>query len=314
MTDYPKRSRSYRRPGPWLWGISALVLASSLEPAASFAQQARPVAYDVQPRRIGLIAPGTVIGNKPPRGWTNIVIKSFPKVGAGDIKKVAANDVKMAGILSTAFLANIKGDRGADGQVRYRLSQAAVGLGATIGGRDVIVSPETQSKLGADFGFLARLVLSGMYKAQKTGVIVARSNTMGLVDTPCLLRYQGVNRNMTLRYALLVSPKSGRLDTLMWLIDLDNQGAYRGVASSVQWLAANKVAKVPLYVDAEEYTLGIPSDRAFAAVRIPQGQKQITIGRDVAAVLGKQKLTLADAKNAETWLWGMLRKAAEEKK
>jgi hypothetical protein len=107
--------------------------------------------------------------------------------------------------------------------------------------------------------------------------IKLRSDACAIYDTPIVIRIGETNRSLVLRYALLVDPQSGELETLDWLIDVDDRGRYLALLGNMQWLAPSKVMVCDLYVDKSEYTLGIPSDNAFACLKIPQGRLQFAI-------------------------------------
>src|SRR5690606_21861731 len=110
------------------------------------------------------------------------------------------------------------------------------GVGAAVGGKDVILSPETQAELGAGLGVLGRQVLAEVYQRQKEVRLVAATRTMGVIDTPAFLRLNGGHRKAVIRYAFLVGPRTGRLDSLAWRIDLDDGGGYAGMGGPVEWL------------------------------------------------------------------------------
>ena len=84
--------------------------------------QGKQAAYDVTRRRIDLIPAGVVIGDKAPEGWTNLIIKSRPRPGAGDVKELSANADRLSRLLFTAILAEVK----EEGR-RFKLVKVAVG-------------------------------------------------------------------------------------------------------------------------------------------------------------------------------------------
>ncbi len=266
--------------------------------------------YDVAIRPISLIPPGTVIENKAPSPYTHLIVKSYPRLGAGDLHAVNGTTKELASFLHTSLLARI-GTVGVNGQQRYRLEDVATGFGTNIRSRgDAIISPETQQQLGADLGFLARLVLQKCYEEQQKCRYVVRSDTMAIVDTPVIMRRGDVNRKIVIRYAFLVSERSGRLDTLLWMIDTDRQGRYMGVAGEIQWLAPNKIVDCVMHVDAREFTLGVPSDVAFACVKEPQGERSLAVPEGFVPLAAAPQFTKEQARSAEIWLWGLLQQLA----
>ena len=132
--------------------------------------------------QIDLIAPGTVIGNDAPKGWTHLIVKSKPKMEYGDVNKVPDQIRTLSGLFFTAMLARV--EKKDDG---YELDDVAINLGTAIGDKDTIVTPDTQKKLGAGLGMLARIALEHGYDRFKDVRIPARTKTMAVVDGPAMM-------------------------------------------------------------------------------------------------------------------------------
>jgi hypothetical protein len=259
------------------------------------------VRYDVKPRSIDLIAPGTVIEKDAPKGWSHLILKSQPRAGTGDVKMIAKSTAQYAGLLFTAIVADVEPGRLADSG-RYRLAGLALGMGSRVNGKDIILSADKQASLGANFGFIERSILSQAHDKLRAVLVVARSDTMALFDAPNWLQRNGKHDNVILRYAVLVDPATGNLETLLWVIDRDGRGGYKGTDGLVEWLAPAKQDDCVLHVDANEFTLGIPSDRAFALERIPQGQKQLAMPDDLKQLAGRSRPTAEIAQQIEVKL------------
>lgn len=243
-------------------------------------------AYDVNPRRLSLIPPGTIIGNEAPKGWSHLVIKSHPRVGAGDVNQLNQMAQQLSSFLFTAIVANVQGEP-VQGQARHRLAGLAVGLGTAVNGQDMIVSPDTHRKLGANLGLIASIVLSTAHTRLEQVILVARSNTMGLVDAAGLMLVQGKHRPVVLRYALLVDAHTGKLETLVWLRDPQTQ--------TIEWLPPNKNEDCILHVDGNEFVLGQPTENAFAMISLPKGQKQLAMPEEIRNIQCLPRLTAAQA-------------------
>jgi hypothetical protein len=259
---------------------------------------------------VALIPPGTVIGAQAPEGWTHLLIKSQPRAAEGDVDQLSADVRELSGLFFTALLARVD-EREFRGQRRYVLAAVASGLGTRIGERDTIISPDTQEKLGANLGFLARIALrKGSDRLDKVRV-VARSESLALIDAPVMMLREGRHQPVALRYAVMVDPPSGRLETLLWAIREDGRGGYRGVLGVAEWLPPNKIEERILHVDANEFSLGLPTENALAMVRLYRGQKQLQFSEDLKASAGKARLTPEAAVALETGLWGLIRAAAK---
>jgi hypothetical protein len=294
--------------------LLALVGGVIASGAIAFAQTDPALArYDVQSKPLDLISPGTVIEKTAPAPYTHLIVKSHPRLGAGDLHAVNATTKELAAFLHTSLLAKVT-PYGVNGERRYRLEQVATGFGTKIPSRgDTVISPDTQQKLGANLGFLARIVLDKCHTEQQKCRYVVRSDTMSIVDTPAIMLRNGKHRQVIIRYAFLVSERSGRLDTLLWMIDLDERGRYAGLAGELHWLAPGKIVDCVMHVDADEFTFGVPSDTAFACVTPPQGEAAIPIPEGFAPLAVVPQFTPEQAKAAEVWLWNVLQQLASRR-
>lgn len=237
-------------------------------------------AYDVKPRRLGQIEPGTVVDKSPPRGWSDLVIKIRSFIDEQDIDKVHPIAAKMASMLSTVILANVKEEQLDNGRVRYRLSSLGIGLAADVNGQDTVVTSESQEAVGADLNIVARQVLSKAEDRLSGATLVMRSNTIAVVDMNALIVVQGSHEEVVLRHVMLVNPSSGELDTVIWAITMNERKEYDQVLGKVELLAKDLIEDYRLHVDTDRFTLGIPSETAFAMFEPPQGVKDFEITED----------------------------------
>ncbi|MFO0881116.1 MAG: hypothetical protein U0840_27650 [Gemmataceae bacterium] len=241
-------------------------------------------------RTVDLIEPGTVIGKTAPQGWTHLVLKSHPRLP--DDQKRLVNDLTadLAVMVFTTMTARVE-PRGEGKARQYRLAGLGVGVGVRINDRDVVVSPETQVRLGANLGLLARQVLGEVYLRLKTLRVVATGPTSAIVDTPGFMPRGKRHAPVVLRYVFLVDGATGRLDTLVWRIDTDGRGGYDGSEGMIEWLPPNKLVDAEMQVDLSEFRLGIPSERAFAVRRIPAGKRQFSIPEALRPAAGMARLS-----------------------
>jgi hypothetical protein len=263
------------------------------------------VVYDVERREVPLIRPGTVIDRTAPPGWTHLVALSHPRPGTGDVGSIPALARPLTTLISTAMLARVEAVNGPGG-ARYRLFAVGQGLGTHINGRLTIVSPDTQRRLGAGMGPFAQMVLRRSYAKLLQSVQVARSETMAILDAPVVMIRDGRHKPVLHRQVVLVDPRTGRLETLVWAIDLDEQGRYRAVSTPAVWLRPNSIQEVILHVDRREFTLGMPSDNAFGLSAMPSGQKQIPLPNDLLPLAAAPRLSAASAGQLNKRLWELL--------
>lgn len=220
------------------------------------------------------IKPGTVIADRAPPGWSQLIIKSVPKVTSGDLDKVPESTVKLASQFFNAILVKTSGHHSASGKRRFELRGLAIGLGTSVDGKDTILSYSDPSykQLGAGLGFIAGKVLSKSEEYLSETVVVTYSSTMAIFDSPCNWVRSGKHVPAVVRYACMVDPRDGRIFTLAWLLDKTDSG-YRLAEPSMVLLPPNLVADCPMHVDASKFFLGIPAADAFAVTRLPPGTR-----------------------------------------
>lgn len=304
MMRYWHSIRQFRLFGKAL--LSVLLVCCLTDVACS---QGKPAAiYDVKPRRLEQIPAGVIIGKTAPKGWSNLILKSYSRPGAGDVKQLSATADRLARLLFTAILADVKADNSGGGK-RYKLAKVALSLGTRIGDKDTIVTPETQKRLGAGLGFLARVVLRGAQEKLSETVIVARSRTLMVFDSPSYMHHENKHIPVVLRYAVLVEEKTGRLNTLVWPLARKADGKYSGPIGAIQWLPSNFSAECVLHVDGREFALGQPTEKAFAMTAPPKGRKEIVADDDWRSLAARPRFSKSSAAQLESKLREALQRA-----
>jgi hypothetical protein len=262
--------------------------------------------YDLAARPLDLIPAGTVIEGRALAGYTHLLLKSQPRPGAGDTARISPEHAALAGLLFTALAARVEKN-----QDRYRLDSVAVGVGSRVGEHDLILTPEAQKRLGADLGFLARIVLSRACQRLADVRTVARSPAMIVFDAPNWMLRDGRHRPVVLRYAVLVTEATGRLDTLEWLLDRGEDDRLSGPVGPAQWLAPCTVDEAVLHVDAREFTLGNPNESSFALVRLPQGRRAVDFPDPLRDLAARPRLSAPAAADLEAGLRAVLNETAK---
>ncbi|MGE3807549.1 MAG: hypothetical protein AB7K24_23035 [Gemmataceae bacterium] len=262
-----------------------------------------PRPFEVTRRAAPLIPTGTVIEHGPPTGWTHLLVKSRPRPATGDIHKIPAIARPLTRLIFTCMLARVEQRDGV-----HVLADYGIGIGVTIQGQDTIVSPATQAALGAELGFFKREVLTRSFAALGRNAQVARSEAMVLFDSPAVIIRDGQHQQAYYRHAVLVEPRTGRLETLIWTVLLDKEGRPAGAAGEIVCFPQNLIEEPDLHVAGSEFTLGLPSDLAFACVDLPPG-KRYDLPADIQSLCGQANLTAAEAQQLETRLWQLLNDA-----
>src|SRR5262249_50351766 len=149
---------------------------------------------------------------------------------------------------------------------RHRLRTVALGFACSVNGHDTIITPETAASLGADVGWVTTTILTKGYERQRQAVVVFRGDSAWLLDTPVWFRLGGKHRLVRFRYLLLTDGPGGPLDVVCWLLPPDGG---LGDPPAVTWLRPDTIDPAELVIDPAEFTLGIPSEAAFAVDRLP---------------------------------------------
>jgi hypothetical protein len=253
----------------WVAKISmALVLIASRSPTALAESPASEQPF--APHPLARIEPGVQIVDRAPPGWSHLVIKSQPKVTAGDVAKVPDMTVRLVGMFFTAILMKVERQPAVE-PPQYRLATAAIGMGTRVRDKDLIVSSETYRSLGANLGLIGGIVLSKSEEQFNHVIEVARSPTMVVADAPTVLARGAQHVQVMLRYAFLADPRDGRCYTLIWILDKDGAGGYRLGNTPLVLMKPNLVTDCEMRVDASKFSFGTPSPDAFAVLRMPPG-------------------------------------------
>ncbi len=284
-------------PAPWNRAAPATVPA----PATGSAPAA--VSVDVVPREIARIPPGTVVADRAPSGWTHLVIKSNPRIADASRKDVSELIARLATLVSSIIVAEVRAEPQAPPDARFRLARVAVGLATDIEGRATVVSNESYERVGANFGFLEASVLAAAQEQLDKMRSLLRSPSVAVVQGEGVLWLDGKHYTVLVRYALLVDPRTGALHALCWGLRPREDGRLELIGSTLQWLPPALVEDCQLHVDPDQFFLGMPNRMAFAMSQLPPGQKVLRATPELAALLAQPTYTLDTARALEAQLW-----------
>jgi hypothetical protein len=255
--------------------------------------------------RLDQIRPGTVIANKAPKGWSHLIIKSSNRAGAGDVKQLSPTAERLSRLLFTAIVADVRVQPEGN---RYKLAKVAIGLGTRIGDKDIIITPDTQKKLGANLGLIARVVLRTAQEKLAAMSVAASTPTLMVFDSPTLMAAEGAHRPIVLRYAVIVEERSGSLNAFAWVLGRDADGKYGDPIGALQCLPENLIRECVLHVDGKEFSMGQPTEKAFAVLGPPKGRKEIELSGDLKSLAARQRFSATAAAELETKLREALKK------
>jgi len=259
---------------------------------------------DTEAIRLPRIPPGTPIANGPPAGWSHLILKSRSELASGDLDAVPDWSAELTRVLFTAMIARVRPLREGE-ETLFRLEKVAIGLGTRIGSRDAIISTDTQETLGANLGPIKKMILSRGEDRLKSVLQVARTDTMIIVDAPQTMLVDTRHRIVVFRYVFLVHPGDGSLATVVWRINLGQNGICHLDPGDAVRMRPNLLATCALHVDGREVTAGIPSSMAFATTRLPVGEP-VTMTDALRSVAGQKRLTAEAVSSLETAVRGAI--------
>jgi hypothetical protein len=100
------------------------------------------------------------------------------------------------------------------------------------------------------------------------------------------------HRDMLVRHMVWISAETGKVASLVWPLAEDQQGTLRLVGKTLALLNGGFREDRIIHVSADEITLGIPSARAFALLRMPPGRK-IAADAKIAKLAARKAYTQA---------------------
>lgn len=242
-----------------------------------------------------MLAPGTRIDRTVPAGWSHLVIKSIPRLASGDLDSLPKMATTTATLFRTVFLADVRPD-GEGVQRRYRLRRIGLGLCTTLRGRDTVIRTSTLSSQETDLGFMGRTVLERGEQEMRRGRLDARTPTFALFTAPTMMQVGDGHREVLLRYALLVDPTTGSLQTMTWAVSADPDG--RAAARTLVLLKPGLVYHCDLDVAAARILGTVPVGWSFAMKSLPPGQP-LPISADLQAWTVRDAKTTTEARRFE---------------
>jgi hypothetical protein len=266
--------------------------------ATALGQETEPAApRDAAPRlaELHLVAPGTQIDTAPPPGWTHLVLKSVPRLASGDLDTLPGMASSTATMFRTVVLADVR-PVGAGPDRRFVLRRIGLGMCLPVRGHDTVVMRDSLATQGIELGMVGRTVLDRAEQELRRGRIVARTPTFALFSAPAMMRVGTVHRELLLRYAFLVDPGTGALQTLVWAIAPEPER--RTAARTMVLLAPALVYDCGLDVLADRLLGALPVNWSFAMRSLPTGQPR-AVTADFQAWTVRDVRTPAEAAQLE---------------
>ena len=209
--------------------------------------------------------------------WNRVVMLAKPRISSGDTEAVTGFIQQTASRFVLTILASVDGSSDPATKKGYRLAEVGVGHSVQVGDDLVVILPDDYEAHGARLSFLERQVLVENQRQFAEIQTIVRTSTLLMFDVPSLLFHDGQHQDFVMRHLVWIDSNNGNLLTLIWLLKPLVVG--KSGASSLQLVASvpislwdgDQLEDRAIHVDGREFTLGIPSKRAFALEKMPTG-------------------------------------------
>jgi hypothetical protein len=230
-----------------------------------------PLAAGTVQSQLVFLQAGMLIGDKPPEGWSHLVVKSIPRLATGDKGTLPSGSSKTATFFRTVILADV---RPVDVDEReFELKQ--IGLGICVfkdEDHDMVVAADRLEALGLHLTTVQRLVLDATEAELGEGRIIARTPTFALFRAPATVVVPGNDHiKVSLYYAFCVERTTGKLHVALWTM-LPESKPQKAPASLVR-LGSKPVFDCQLDVKARRILGTVPYSWSFALRTLPPGRK-----------------------------------------
>jgi len=210
-----------------------------------------------------------LVTDKPPAGWSHMVVKSIPRLASGDQGTLPAGSSKTATYFRTVILANVK-PVDVD-EKDFELAQ--IGLGMCVPqdeDHDMVVAADRLDALGLHLTTVQRLVLDAAESEMAEGRIIARTPTFALFRSPATVVAGNEHRRVNLCYAFCVERSTGKLEVAVWTMSTDAK--LQKAPSALVKLSANPLFDCQLDVRAKRILGTVPYSWSFALRTLPPGR------------------------------------------
>lgn len=225
----------------------------------------------VKTNSVSRIPAGTVVNERAVQGDLRLVILAKGRLGSGDVDDVPSIAKKYANMFNLVIMAKVEPNK-VDGEVKYELDRVEVGFSMDIGGKQVVVTPDTAKELGGKLDIIASQILAANEKALADVTQIVRYRTLSMFDAKAIMLRGDEHKEMIMRHLIWLNSKTGQIGTAVWLLGQDGDAErYTMPDDVIQVLPPSFVEDRVIDVKANKFFLGVPTPDAFALVRLPQG-------------------------------------------
>jgi hypothetical protein len=220
-----------------------------------------------QPKLVYL-QPGMRISDQSPKGWSDLVLKSLPRLASGDRSTLSAEASKIATLFRTVILADVQPAN--PDEKDFILTRVGVGICVPQDEvHDVVVSSDRLDALGLHLSTVERAVLDAAEAELAEGRIIARTPTFALFRGSGTLLVSGKHRSIALFYAFCVERSTGQLHSAVWA--MRPEGEPQLPPAAIVKLGTKAIYDCELDVKARRILGAIPLSWSFAMRTLPPG-------------------------------------------
>lgn len=218
---------------------------------------------------LSLIPAGTRIDSaKNVSNGCRLVLLANPRVAAGDVTSASKKVREYASMFCMALIAKV--DTNSEG--RFQLTDLSVGNCVAINDGWTAITANSYKEHDIALDFFARQVLARSEQNLRQARVVAKGDSFRIFDAEAIVRKGTDHVPMIIRHIVWVNSQSGKLATMVWLLEQDG-GDWKMVEDKFHALPPKYLEDRVFSVKADEITLGIPSQKAFAINGLPRGKE-----------------------------------------
>ena len=277
------------------------VLAFSIQVVDRNAGAAEPKKH----RRLVFLEPDLVIGKTLPDGWSNLAIRSIPRLKSGDLDTLPSIAADTTTLFHTNILLDVRRKGGPDSN--FVLSRVGLAICVPVNGVDTVVRSKGPCAARDALGIVERQVVPRAEEQLARLRIVAKTPTMIVLKAPTIFKVGDNHREVGLFYAFIVNPETGVPTTFLWIRPMDESSPEEKVYSAVpaRILPPGLKYDCPLDVSANRLLGSIPVGWSFAMTKMPPGHK-VPHGSEIKEWVTHTDKIQADPSSFESLLSGYL--------
>jgi hypothetical protein len=221
---------------------------------------------------VSRVAAGTLIGQENAPRWNRTVLLAKPRIASGDVSSLSEPIRAAVSKFVLSVVATVDRDP-QSAEPRYRLAEVGVGYSVEVNSQLKVIHSDDYKSHGVSLSFIHRQMLAENERQLDKIRTIVRGGSLLMFDVPAILLQNKSHRDYLIRHLIWIDSKSGKLATMVWLIEEDKSKQLSVVTSEpIRWVDGTIIEDRVIHVDGAEFTLGIPSSRAFALEKFPAGR------------------------------------------